>query len=73
MAEHGPEFEDKRLEALYDYNVLDTPPEESFDRITRLVRLVLGVQSSVVSLVDRDRQWFKSKPGVEAAETPRSD
>jgi diguanylate cyclase (GGDEF)-like protein len=72
MAEHGPEFEDQRLAALYEYNVLDTPPEESFDRITRLVRLTLGVETSVVSLVDKDRQWFKSRQGTETIETPRS-
>jgi diguanylate cyclase (GGDEF)-like protein len=72
MAEGGIEFEDQRLAALYEYDVLDTPPEESFDRITRLVKLSLGVPTSVVSLVDRDRQWFKSRQGMEAAETPRS-
>jgi diguanylate cyclase (GGDEF)-like protein len=72
MAECGLDFEDQRLAALYEYDVLDTPPEESFDRITRLVKLSLGVPTSVVSLVDRDRQWFKSRQGMEAAETPRN-
>jgi diguanylate cyclase (GGDEF)-like protein len=71
MAECALDLEDQRLAALYEYDVLDTPPEESFDRITRLVRLTLGVATSVVSLVDRDRQWFKSRQGMEAAETPR--
>jgi diguanylate cyclase (GGDEF)-like protein len=72
MAECALDFEDQRLAALYEYDVLDTPPEESFDRITRLVKMTLGVPTSVVSLVDRDRQWFKSRQGMEAAETPRN-
>jgi diguanylate cyclase (GGDEF)-like protein len=70
--ERGPEYEDARLAALYQYDVLDTAPEESFDRITRLVRLSLGVPTSVVSLVDRDRQWFKSRQGCDDQETPRN-
>jgi diguanylate cyclase (GGDEF)-like protein len=70
--ERGPEYEDQRLAALYQYDVLDTAPEESFDRITRLVRLTLGVETSVVSLVDKDRQWFKSRQGTDTVETPRS-
>ena len=52
--------------------MLDTQPEEAFDRITRLVKVVLEMPMAVVSLVDRDRQWFKSKQGVKAAETPRN-
>ncbi len=64
--------EDARLAALHRYDVLDSQPEEAFDRITRLVKVVLEMPMVVVSLVDRDRQWFKSKQGVKAAETPRS-
>jgi diguanylate cyclase (GGDEF)-like protein len=64
--------EDARLAALHRYNVLDTEPEETFDRITRLVKVVLEMPMAVVSLVDRDRQWFKSKQGVKAAETSRN-
>jgi diguanylate cyclase (GGDEF)-like protein len=64
--------EDARLTALHRYDVLDTQPEEVFDRITRLVKIVLEMPMAVVSLVDRDRQWFKSRQGVKAAETPRS-
>ena len=64
-------IEDQRLAALYEYDVLDTPPEESFDRITRLVRITLGVPTSMVSLVDRDRQWFKSRQGTETIQSPR--
>ena len=48
-----------RLAALGRYEILDTPPEPAFDRITQLVRSILGVPMSVVSLIDCDRQWFK--------------
>ena len=64
--------ETQRLEALYRYDILDTPPEESFDRITRLAKLLLQMPMATVSLVDRDRQWFKSRQGVDSKETPRS-
>jgi len=64
--------EDARLTALHRYGVLDTQPEEVFDRITRLVKVVLEMPMAVVSLVDRDRQWFKSRQGVKASETPRN-
>jgi diguanylate cyclase (GGDEF)-like protein len=60
-----------RLQALHRYEILDTEPEEAFDRITRLVKSVLQMPMAVVSLVDRDRQWFKSRQGVSASETPR--
>ena len=63
--------EAERLAVLERYDVLDSPAEASFDRITALVRTVFGVSMAAVSLVDRDRQWFKSHPGIEAAETPR--
>jgi diguanylate cyclase (GGDEF)-like protein len=72
MSECRLNFEDQRLAALYSYDVLDTQPEESFDRITRLVRMTLGTPIAVVSLVDRDRQWFKSRQGTDRVETPRS-
>lgn len=64
--------EDARLAALHRYDVLDTRPEEAFDRITRLIKVVLEMPMVVVSLVDRDRQWFKSKQGIRVAETPRN-
>ena len=65
------EQEAGRLSALYRYDVLDTPPEESFDRITRLAKTVLQTPIVLVSLIDRDRQWFKSRQGLDATETPR--
>ncbi len=65
-------LEADRLAALARYDVLDTPAEASFDRITALVRSILGVPMAAVSLIDRERQWFKSHPGLNASETPRS-
>lgn len=61
-----------RLAALSRYDVLDTPAEGAFDKITDLVRNVLGVPMSAISLIDESRQWFKSHPGINAPETPRS-
>jgi diguanylate cyclase (GGDEF)-like protein len=63
--------ERERLKALRRYNVLDTEPEEAFDRITRIVKTVLQVPMVLISLVDQDRQWFKSKQGLRVKETPR--
>ncbi|MCW1430046.1 sensor domain-containing diguanylate cyclase [Novosphingobium sp. JCM 18896] len=60
-----------RIAALARYDILDSPADGAFDRITELVRAVLGVPICAVSLVDTDRQWFKSHPGVDASETPR--
>ncbi len=66
-----PGGEPRRLQALLDLQVLDTAPEEVFDRLTRLATLILDVPIALVSLVDEDRQWFKSRVGLEATETPR--
>ncbi|MGB0671270.1 MAG: sensor histidine kinase [Rhodospirillales bacterium] len=66
-----PENEDERLRLLRAYRILDTPPEEAFDRVTRMVTHLLRVPISLVSLVDAERQWFKSKQGLRADETPR--
>lgn len=63
--------ESERIQALHDLNVLDTPPEERFDRLTRLARRLFDVPIALVSLVDEDRQWFKSRDGLETTETPR--
>ncbi len=64
--------ERERLAALRALRVLGTPAEERFDRITRLARDLFEVKIALVSLVDRDRQWFKSRQGLAASETPRS-
>jgi GAF domain-containing protein len=66
-----PPDEFQRLAALRCLGLLDTPPSEAFDRITWLVAELLDVPIAVVSLVDETRQWFKSRVGVDATETPR--
>ena len=67
-----PPNEAERLAALRALGVLDTPPEERFDRLTRLATALFGVPIALVSLVDQDRQWFKSCVGLDARETPRA-
>jgi diguanylate cyclase (GGDEF)-like protein len=67
----GIDDEEARLQALYRYEILDTQPEEAFDRITRLAKTVLDVPVVMVSLIDKHRQWFKSRQGIAVAETPR--
>lgn len=66
-----PENDAQRVLALHSAQILDTPPEEVFDRITRLAARLLNVPIALISLVDANRQWFKSKVGLEATETPR--
>ncbi len=66
-----PPDEAERLAALRRYEILDTPPEEAFDRLARLAAQLLGVPVALVSLVDADRQWFKSRRGLDLGETPR--
>jgi diguanylate cyclase (GGDEF)-like protein len=66
-----PSNESARLNGLHALNILDTAPEERFDRLTRLARRLFGVPIAVVSLVDANRQWFKSCIGLEASETSR--
>lgn len=66
-----PIDEAARLEALQASGLLDSAPEERFDRLTRLARQCLDVPIALVSLVDEYRQWFKSRQGLEACETPR--
>lgn len=60
-----------RLETLRSLKVLDTDPEERFDRITRLAKRLFNCEFALVSLVDADRQWFKSRQGLDATETAR--
>jgi PAS domain S-box-containing protein len=66
-----PVNEQQRQAALDRLGILDTSSEERFDRITRLAQRFLGAPIVLVSLVDRDRQWFKSRQGLDASQTPR--
>ena len=66
-----PGNEKQRLATLRSIDILDTDPEERFDRLTRLAKRVFDVPIAMVSLVDENRQWFKSKVGVDACETSR--
>jgi len=66
-----PDDEAGRLAALRRYEVLDTPAEDAFDRLTRLATRIFDVPIALVSLVDQDRQWFKSCQGLDLPETPR--
>lgn len=59
-----------RLAALERYDLLDTPREEAFDRIARLIKLTLGVEIGLVSLIDAHRQWYKSVDGLDGTEAP---
>jgi len=67
-----PFNESARLEALRGLNLLDTPPEERFDRLVRLAAKIFGAPIAYISLVDENRQWFKSKDGLALQETPRN-
>ena len=66
-----PPRESERLAALQALHLLDTPPEERFDRLTRLATHLFDVPMAYLSLVDRDRLWYKSRQGLEVPETPR--
>src|ERR1700746_98797 len=67
-----PANEVERLRTLRSYKILDTKPEERFDELTRLAALICGVPISLISLIDNDRQWFKSRFGLDVQETPRA-
>jgi diguanylate cyclase (GGDEF)-like protein len=66
-----PQDEAKRITALRSLNILDTPPEERFDRLTRLARRMFAVPIATVTLIDTNRQWFKSSVGLPNRETHR--
>ena len=66
-----PANESERIQKLLSYQVLDTEAETAYDDITKLAAQICGTSTSLVSLVDVSRQWFKSSVGLEATETPR--
>ncbi|MGF1938194.1 MAG: PAS domain S-box protein [Nostoc sp. ChiQUE02] len=67
-----PENESQRLEVLNQYQILDTPPEELFDELAQLAANLCETPIALISLVDAEREWFKSKIGVTISEVPRS-
>lgn len=66
-----PEDEELRLAALAELEILDTPPEQEFDHLVELAARISGAPMALISLVDRERQWFKARVGLDARETPR--
>lgn len=66
-----PDNELQRLATLGSLNVLDTDAEERFDRITRLARRIFSLPCCIITLVDANRQWFKSSQGLALTETSR--
>ncbi|MGO1693410.1 MAG: sensor domain-containing phosphodiesterase [Marinobacter sp.] len=66
------ETEKRRLAALIRLGLLDTPPEERFERLTRIARQHYQVQIALFTALDHDRQWFKSRQGLNVSEIPRS-
>lgn len=66
-----PPDETKRVEVLQQYQILDTPPEDLFDNLTRLASNICETPIALITFVDRERQWFKSRLGIEFSESPR--
>jgi GAF domain-containing protein len=63
--------EERRLSIINSYQILDTLSEEDFDFLTKMASQICNTPIALISLIDRDRQWFKSKIGIEVSETPR--
>src|SRR3712207_6676466 len=67
----APNIEAERLQALQQYNILDTCAEPEFDAITQLAAYICGTSMALITLIDQDRQWIKSCIGIDATETTR--
>ncbi len=72
MEAQKPAQETARLEALRQYQILDTPSEQAYDDFTLLASVICEVPIALISLVDAERQWFKSKVGLDVSETARN-
>lgn len=66
-----PKDEDQRLETLKQFNILDTPPEKAFDDLATLASQICDAPIALMTLIDRDRQWFKAKVGLNIEQTSR--
>jgi GAF domain-containing protein len=66
-----PDDDDKRLRVLRELLILDTPPEQRFDRIVEFAASEFDVPIALISLIDRERQWFKARVGLDVCETAR--
>ena len=71
--ETSPENENERLTALNSYNVLDTLPEKEYDAITRLASYICQAPIALITLIDAERQWVKSKVGIDYTQAPREN
>lgn len=71
--ENSLDVENRRLQALNSYDVLDTLPEKEYDAITRLASYICQAPIALITLIDNNKQWFKSKVGLDITETPRNE
>ncbi len=66
-----PANESQRLSAVYEYNILDSLPEKEYDDITKIAASISGMPIALITIIDNDRQWFKSKIGIDGMDTHR--
>jgi len=71
MSASDPAYEEERLQALHNLDILDTPQEQEFDELVQLAAEICSVPISTFTLIDKDRQWFKASVGVSHKENPR--